>query len=262
MSEKTNWETFFDSHAAVYDENCFTKNTVGEVDFLLQELDVPPGGSILDVACGTGRHSVELARRGYAVSGVDLSTEMLAKAAAAAAAAKVHVEWRRADATTFSLPCKFDAAICLCEGAFGLLSSGDDPIAQPLSILCNISRSLKPGAKAMFTVLSAARMIRTYQDKDVVERRFDPMNLVESLEFPPREGLAAVAVRERGFVGPELNLLFRLAGMPVVNMWGGTAGNWGKRTLELDEYEIMIVARKAGDPVLADSFWKSVGSET
>lgn len=74
------------------------------------------------------------------------------------------------------------------------------------------------------------------------------MTLVESAECPPREGLPGIAVRERGFVATELTLLFRLAGMSVVNIWGGTAGNWGRRTLDLDEFEIMIVAAKTAQP--------------
>ena len=248
MTEKTTWETFFDAHAPVYDENVFTKNTVKEVDFLLEELGLATGDSVLDVGCGTGRHSVELAKRGYVVTGLDLSSEMLAKASAAAKAAAVHVQWIRSDATKVSLPGKYDAAICLCEGSFGLLSQTDDPIAQPLSILCNISRSLKPRAKVMATVLSAARMLRTHSNEDVVAGRFDPLTLVESAEMPPREGFPAISVRERGFAATELTLLFRIAGLSVVNMWGGTAGNWGRRILDLDEYEIMIVATKTAEP--------------
>ena len=117
-----------------------------------------------------------------------------------------------------------------------------------MSILRNVSRSLKPQAKSVFTVLNAAAMLRKYQNKDVAEGRFDPLTMVDSSECPPREGLHAVAVRERGFVPTELVLLFRLAGMSVVNLWGGTAGNWGRRSLDLDEIEIMVVARKAAEP--------------
>lgn len=244
MVEKSLWEAFFDKHAPVCEDNVFTKNTIQEVDFLLEELSPPPAGRILDVGCGTGRHSIELARRGYEVTGLDLSSEMLARAAAAARAAGVKIDWIHSDATRFSFPGKYDAAICLCEGAFGLLGQSDDPIEQPLSILCNISRSLKPQAKALFTVLNGAAMLRRYQNKDVAEGRFNPLTMVESSEHPPREGLPALSVRERGFVPTELVLLFRTAGMSVLDMWGGTAGNWRKRSLDLDEIEIMIVARK------------------
>jgi ubiquinone/menaquinone biosynthesis C-methylase UbiE len=248
MPAKTTWETFFDAHAPVYDENIYTKNTLAEVDFLIEELGLTPGAAILDVGCGTGRHAVELARRGYAVTGVDLSTEMLARAASAAKAAGVDVTWVRDDATKFSLPKTFDAAICLCEGSFGLLGQGDDPIEQPLTILSNISRCLKPGAKALLTVLSATRLIRMHQDADVVEGLFDPLSIVVTRTFPPREGMDPLPIRERGFVGTELRLLCRAAGLTVEHMWGGTAGNWGRRPLELDEFEIMLVARKTGEP--------------
>lgn len=253
MTAKSTWESFFDAHAPIYEDNVFTKNTVHEVDFLLEELHLPPGGAILDVGCGTGRHAIELARRGYAVTGLDLSSEMLSRAADAARAAHVQIEWIHTNATEFALPERFDAAICLCEGAFGLLGQSDDPIEQPLSILCNISRSLKPQAKAMFTVLNGAAMLRKYQNKDVAAGRFDPLTLVESSEHPPRQGLPAIAVRERGFVPTELHLLFRLAGLSVLHLGGGTAGNWGRRPLDLDEIEIMIMACKTAEESAANA---------
>ncbi len=248
MHEKNTWEDFFDAHAPVYDQNEFTKNTSREVDFLLDELGLDPGASILDVGCGTGRHSTELARRGYAMTGIDLSAQMLAKAAEAAKQAGVDVEWVHSDATRFSFPQRFDGAICLCEGAFGLLGSTDDPIAQPLAILRNICRSLRPEAKAVFTVPNGFAMIRKYRTTDVEEGRFDPLTLVEVSDHAPREGFPEIRVRERAFVPTELSLLFMLAGMPVLNIWGGTAGNWGKRTIDLDEIEIMIVAHKGTEP--------------
>ena len=252
MTGKSVWEEFFDAHAPIYEENVFTKNTIQEVDFLTEELAVRDGGSILDVGCGTGRHSIELARRGYAVTGLDLSAEMLARAADAARSKEVNVQWVRSDAAQFQLPDRYDGAICLCEGAFGLLGKGDDPIGQPLSILCNISRSLKPQAKAVFTVLNALASIRRNTNTEVIEGRFDPLTLVESSECPPREGMAAVAVREKAFVPTEIVLLFRLAGMSVINIWGGTAGNWGRRPVDLDEMEIMVVACKTGEPLEGD----------
>jgi hypothetical protein len=92
-------------------------------------------------------------------------------------------------------------------------------------------------------------MIRRYTNKDVAEGKFDPLTMVESSECPPREGHPPIAVRERAFVPTELVLLFRLAGMSVLNIWGGTAGNWGRRGLDLDEMEIMVVASKTEEPL-------------
>lgn len=248
MTKKNEWEDFFDVHAPIYNENVFTKNTIKEVDFLLEELSLKPGDLVLDVGCGTGRHSIELAKRGFAVTGVDLSSGMLAIAAGAARETGVNVEWLHADATHFESTRKYDAAICLCEGAFGLLGKGDDPVEHPLSILYNISRSLKPKAKTILTVLNAMAMIRKVSIDDINEGRFDPITLVESSKHPPREGLPAISVRERGFVPTELTLLFRLAGMTIQNIWGGTAGNWGRRPIDPDEIEIMVVAYKTGEP--------------
>ena len=55
----------------------FTKGTVQEVDFLVQLMDLPPNSRILDIGCGTGRHSLELARRGFRTLGVDISAEFI-----------------------------------------------------------------------------------------------------------------------------------------------------------------------------------------
>ncbi len=239
------WITFFDAHAPVYDENVFVQNTINEVDFVVEELQLAPGARVLDVGCGTGRHSIELAKRGYRVTGVDLSPGMLARARAKAEEAGVSVEWVHGDATRFSFAEPFDAAICLCGGAFGLLSGGDDALEQPLAILRNVERSLRPGGKCLFTVLNACRTIRSSTPEDVEEGRFDPFTLTGLLTVPPCEGHEPISVRERAFVPTELALLFRLAGLTVLQIWGGTAGSWGRGKLSLDEYEIMVVAERA-----------------
>jgi len=114
---------------------------------------------------------------------------MLARAAAATEAAGVKVDWIRSDAAHFSLPERRDGAICLCEGAFGLLGAKDDSIGQLRSILSNISRSLKPGAKAVLIVLNGAAMLRRSTNEDVAEGRFDPLTMVWSSEYPERGSL-------------------------------------------------------------------------
>ena len=119
----TSWITiiigkiFFDAHAPHYMKNGFTKNTIAEIDFIIDILNLSNGSTILDVGCGTGRHAIELAKRGYKVTGVDISSGMLAEAKKAAFNADVNVEWIQSDAVKFNSNKSFDAVICLCEGA-------------------------------------------------------------------------------------------------------------------------------------------------
>jgi len=247
MTKRNEWEEFFDGHASAYMKNSFTKNTLQEVDFIIEELKLPQSSSILDIGCGTGRHSVEFARRGYSVTGVDISSGMLAEAEKAAREAGVEVEWIHADATQFKSEKLFDAVICLCEGAFGLLGMDGDPFEHELSILRNVNTALRPNGKAVFTVVNGLAMIRKYNQKDVEKGRFDPTTMAEiyPLEYDTVEGKKSLLVREHGFVPTELVMLFRQAGFQVKHIWGGTAGNWRRRMIDLDEIEVMIVAKKA-----------------
>jgi SAM-dependent methyltransferase len=251
MTERNEWEEFFDGHAPVYMDNPFTKNTVEEIDFVLRELSPPEHSHILDVGCGTGRHAIELARRGYRVTGVDISSGMLTEAEKAAKKVEVDITWVHADAAEFSSTDVFGAAICLCEGAFGLLGSGDDPLEHDLSILRNICGVLKPGAGLISTMLSGCRMIRQFLQEDVVNGRFNPVTMVGTsrMEYDTPEGRKSVVLRERGYVPTELVMLFRLAGFEVEHIGGGTAGNWGRRPLDLDEMEVMVIARKAAGAI-------------
>ena len=181
MARKADWEKFFDGHAPVYMDNCFTQNTVQEVDFLVEELQLKPGATILDVGCGTGRHAIELARRGFAVTGVDLSSGMLAEAKKSAKKAKVTVTWVHANAARMPVGQKHDAVICLCEGAFGLLGRGDDALEQPLAILRQVARALKPGGRCLFTVLNGYATARQHSQSDVEQNVFDPHHALRGL---------------------------------------------------------------------------------
>ena len=64
------------------------------------------------------------------------------------------------------------------------------------------------------------------------------------MEWQAEDGPRRLPVRERGYVPSELALLCRTAGFAVEHVWGGTAGDWGRRPVELDEMEIMVVMRR------------------
>ncbi len=242
---QSDWQRFFDEHASVYMNNSFTSATDMEVMFIIRQMNLPPGSRVLDMGCGVGRHSIQLTRHGYCVTGVDLSEGMLIEAARRASDAGVDVAWVQCDARHFQTDDPYDGAICVCEGAFGLLGDTDDCIDHDLTILRHIHDALKPGAPFILTALNACRCMRQFQQSDVDAGRYDPLNGItyEVLETGG-DGFASMIVRERSYVPTELALMCRVAGFEVTHIGGGTAGRWELRPLELDEMEIMVIARR------------------
>ena len=92
------YEALFENYGVTYDRESFTQGTSGECDFIEREIGRNKNARILDVGCGTGRHSIELAKRGYTVTGVDLSESQLHRAKTKATEQKVDVDFRKADA--------------------------------------------------------------------------------------------------------------------------------------------------------------------
>jgi 2-polyprenyl-3-methyl-5-hydroxy-6-metoxy-1,4-benzoquinol methylase len=244
--QQNEWITFFDHHAQCYMQEPFTRNTSEEVAFLIEEFGLPPQAQILDVGCGTGRHAVELAKRGYKVTGIDISRGMLKEAQRLADAAALQIEWVQADATAMALDHQVDGVICLCEGAFGLLGSVDDPYTHELSILANIYALLKPGGKFILTALNGMAKIRNASSETVERGTFDPMAIVEvfNLSYESEDGQKRIVVRERGFVPSELRLMLTVSGFEVTHIYGGTAGSWRRNTPQLDEMELMAISIK------------------
>jgi 2-polyprenyl-3-methyl-5-hydroxy-6-metoxy-1,4-benzoquinol methylase len=243
---KSTWQEFFDHHAPEYMQNVFTGNTDYEVEFILRELSLKPGNRILDVGCGTGRHSVPLAARGMIVTGLELSQGMLELAREYAVRENVRIEWVQADATQFHFKEPFHHAICLCEGAMGLLGANEDAGERDLSILQNISDCLMPGGKLLMTVLNGLKKIREHNAEDIRNGKFDPEFLVTLERMPVKKDgkTKELTIREKGFCPGELHHMLKRAGMEILHLWGGTAGSWNKQALDPDEYEIMILAQK------------------
>ena len=240
------WEEFFDGHAPEYLENPFTKATQDEIAFLLDHMNLAPGAHILDMGCGAGRHAVPLAKLGFKVTGVDLSAGMLEKARDAADEAQICLELIHCDATKYRASETFDAAICLCEGAFGLLSPAEDIDAHDAQIVANIFSALKPGAPFILTGPNGWAKLRQFTQESVEQGRFDPYTLVETFEidWETPQGPRKVLVKERGYLPGQLEDLFLRTGFLLRGVYGGTAGSWGERPVQLDDIEIMVIAQK------------------
>ncbi len=135
-----------------------------EVDGALQLLSLKPGAKVLDLCCGPARHALELARRGYKVTGVDRTHSYLERAKKMAQDERLEVEFIEEDMRRFVRPSAFDAVINLFT-SFGLFE--DD--ADNQKVLDNIYRSLRPGGAALIDTISREIVMRDFKERDWVE---------------------------------------------------------------------------------------------
>ena len=115
--------------------------TEREVDFLLDVLNCRPDARLLDIPCGFGRHTLELAKRGYQMTGIDLSAEFIQTLRQRVEAEKLSVEVIHGDVLTTRLATSFDGAYCL-GNSFGYVD-----YAGMGAFVGNVSAALKPGAR-------------------------------------------------------------------------------------------------------------------
>ncbi|WP_211241430.1 SAM-dependent methyltransferase [Pseudonocardia spinosispora] len=111
--------------------------TLAEVDFVEHRLGLAPGSRVLDVPCGSGRHTLELARRGHRVTGIDISTEAIDHARRITAG--FEVELSVGEMTDVPADGRFDAAICL-GNSFGYF-----PLAETRRLISALAAALRPG---------------------------------------------------------------------------------------------------------------------
>jgi SAM-dependent methyltransferase len=131
-----------------------------DLDGALKLLGVAPGAKILDLCCGIGRHSLELARRGFVVTGVDRTRSYLERARQAAAAETLAVEFIESDMRAFVRLGAFDGAINLFT-SFGYF---DDP-GEDLKVAHNLCESLRSGAGAIIDVLGKEVLARIFTER-------------------------------------------------------------------------------------------------
>lgn len=245
MPEFNEWQFYFDKYAPQYDKEEYALSWREEVDFMEDVFQLRPGSSVLDIGCGTGRHSVELARRGYQVTGIDFSVGMLAVARQKAEQVGVNVEWIEADVTTFRFTKLFDAAICMTEAAFALLTPRQDPKQHDMAILRNVNAALKPGGQFMLNATNGFRMIRLMSAEDIADGSFDPVTLVNISECTWEDANGSeqiVSARIRNYLPTELTMFLQQSGFTVEHIWGGT---YGRNPIDLDGYIINVISSKS-----------------
>src|SRR5256885_1368667 len=202
-------------------------------------LDRRKGGRILDVACGAGRHAIELAKRGYRVTGLDLSSPLLAEARRAARQAGVKATFVQGDMRRLRYRNAFDAAISMFT-SFGYF----DRPEEDREVLRGIGRALRPRGKFLMELFNRDSLVarlpsQSWQARDdgtvvledasfdLLRGRFEPRQVVID-----RKGTREFTASVRAYTLAELKEMLDAAGLFVHRVLGGldlspyTARSW------------------------------------
>jgi SAM-dependent methyltransferase len=242
------WRTGFGpGYLFLYDQ-FLAERTPAEVDQLEALLGLRPPMRMLDLPAGQGRHSIELARRGYHVTGVDLSPDMLSVAQERAQAARVTVRFLQGDMRQPLAGEQFDLVLNLFT-SFGYFEDESDDlrVAQAAYAM------LAPGGRFLLEVINGERVIRNFQEREwftvgdaaVLERRsLDQVSRRMTVERTvsrsggEEEEVSVHAVRL--YWPATLDALLKQAGFPSVSFYG----DWDGSAVGPDSLRVLAVGRK------------------
>lgn len=167
-ADKSGWfsnEGFWTDYAPLLFDGDHWAEAPAVVDALLRLTAVPQGSSVLDMCCGTGRHALEFASRGFRVTGVDITAPYLQAARDSAEAMGLSVEFIEADARCWSRPASFSLAVNLFT-SFGYFETK----AEDEQMLARIAESLVPGGTLVVEVVGKETAARDFIDGEWFER--------------------------------------------------------------------------------------------
>jgi len=249
------YETLFENYGKKYDRESFTQGTIGECDFIEREIGHNKTLKILDIGCGTGRHSIELAKRGYHITGIDLSDSQLARAKEKADKQGLKIDFLKHDARNLPFINEYDLAIMLCEGAFPLMETDE----MNYEILKNATKSLKEHGKIIFTTLnglfplyhSVEEFCASTTDKGNATYRSNTFDLMtfrdhNITEFEDDDGdKKKLESDERYYVPSEVSWLLKTLGYTRIEIFGAKLGTFSRNDkLTTEDFEMLVIAEK------------------
>jgi len=222
-----------------YADEPYTQNTEKEVDFVVDVLGGDVGKSILDVGCGNGRHTLELARRGYDVTGIDLSTSMLTQAKKITQQESLSLHLKHMDARRMNFEQPFGAAIMLCEGGFSLMETDE----MDEEILQSVFRALKPNGILIMTAPNALFMLSQKSN-----RNFSVITFREDFKLErtiPDGRTKILNCNQRYYTCPELRKMLTGTGFSSVEFFACGRSNYmrGKEPTS-SHFEFGAIAQK------------------
>jgi SAM-dependent methyltransferase len=239
------------------------ERTVGEIDFVLAQLDLPPGARVLDVGCGAGRHSIELARRGYQVVGIDPAPAMIEAARSGSAEAGVAPDFRQVSGEAFLADEEFDAAICLFTTLGQISEEGDNS-----RLVERVYAALRPGGFFVVEVPGRDPTVKNLKPTDHFEgparytdvtRRYQPedSSVTEVFDVVSPQGTQRFVLRYRLYSQEELANLLREAGFTILAAYGDYEGT----PLSHESPMMLVIGHKMPKPSQVDALANRMAAE-
>lgn len=255
MNKKQWYESLFENYGQKYDNETFTQGTLGECDFIEKELKFDKLLKLIDVGCGTGRHAIELSKRGYAVTGIDLSESQLTLAREKAKSNNLKIDFLKQDARNLPFNNEFDVAIMLCEGGFPLMETDE----MNYEILKNVTKSLKEQGKFIFTTLNGLFPLyhsveefcnsttengnATYRSSTFDLMTFRDFNITEVEDDSGNK--KTLECNERYYVPGEITWLLKSLGYRAIDIFGAKLGAFSRNDkLTTEDFEMLVIAEK------------------
>ena len=248
------YETLFENAAKKYDKERFTKGTIGECDFIEKEIGHNKKIKILDVGCGTGRHAIELTKRGYSVTGIDLSASQIKRAKEKATLENLDINFLVGDARQIPFNKEFDMAIMMCEGGFPLMETDE----ENFEILKSVTQAITTKGKIIFTTLNglfpifnSTNEFTKDKDKETTQFHNNNFNLLTFrdhfvTEFEDDFGnKKQIECNQRFYVPSEINWLLKSLGYQKIDIFGAKLGQFSREDLlTTKDFEMLVIANK------------------
>lgn len=206
------------------------ENAPAEVEAMLALLGLSPGAKVLDLCCGVGRHALELARRGFHVTGVDRTVAYLEEARGRASKEGLEIEFIQEDMRTFVRPEAFDAVINYFT-SFGYFESEDDD----REVVEKAYSSLRSGGVLLMDMMGKEILARIFSERGWREE--DDMLILEDRQVAPdwssvynrwiilQDGeRREVTLTTRQYSAAELSKLLKECGFGSVEVYGDLSG--------------------------------------
>lgn len=221
-----------------------------QIDGVERFLDLEPRSRVLDLGCGSGRRTIELARRGHRVLGVDPDERALAQARAAAKSERLNVHFMKADLRAIAYRAEFDAVVSL-DGSFGQAPGDRDDLR---SLEC-ARKALKHGGKMLIDVLNKEWLMRHFEPNfwepgeegrgavvldqisfDFVKGRLDNRRTIVSSDGKRTPSFLSVRI----YALTELIAQAERAGLTYLQGWGGFDG----AAYGMDSPRLLVLAER------------------